>query len=72
MDTLSPVGLDLLKAWISWDANPGRVETAARMEAACQAAARQLGTDATRLRIVLASFARKDATKRATLLEVGL
>lgn len=72
VEALSPVGTQLLTAWIAWDANPSRVETAARMEDACWAAADQLGTDATSLRTVLTAFARKDVAKRVALSEVGL
>lgn len=72
MQQLSPNGIALLKAWVAWDASASRVEMAQRMEDACQAAAAQLDTDATRLRVVLSAFARRGVLKREALLEIGL
>ncbi len=52
------IKVDVLSAWVAWDAKPGAADTAATMEAACTVLAAELGLTTTVLRAKLAELRR--------------
>lgn len=61
---------DLVAAWQAWDRHPGAEYASRVMEEACQAEAKEIGTDATELRVLLALLIRK-GMKRAEALQMA-
>lgn len=56
--SLTAVDEELVRAWNAWENEPGRLQTALRMETACQVVADELGITSNELRSELAAARR--------------